>query len=298
MIFWAWLSVVTFALVLVYKIAQIIRLPLSLRWEVYPVPHEEGEKRHYGGSYMEEADWPRKQQRKGGLLAQLLEIFWEVAALKRVRQHNRYGLWPFSLAMHWGIYLLVAWVGLLAGEAILQNVFHLPLPSWPAIFVGVLSFVLGTSGALLLGLKRASSKELSLYTAPIDYFNLLFLLAIFALGLLSWLADPTFVHSRAYVAGVLSLKPATMPPSVAAHWLLVELFFIYMPFSKLIHYMAKYFTFHSALWDDGFKVKGSPIDEQVARQLSYTISWSGPHVIPGKTWLEEAQLTGLEERQA
>ena len=81
---------------------------------MYPVPHEEGEKRHYGGSYMEEVGWA-KTHKKGSLLStlvpELFEIGLEVFLLKRVRENNRFGIWPFSMCMHWGIYLTVAWVG-------------------------------------------------------------------------------------------------------------------------------------------------------------------------------------------
>ena len=85
-----------------------------------------------------------------------------------------------------------------------------------------------------------------------------------------------------------------MPFAALLVFLLLELFFIYMPFSKLIHYIAKYFTFHQALWDDGFKAAGDATDRQLVRQLGYTASWAGPHMVPGKTWLEEVQLTGYE----
>jgi nitrate reductase gamma subunit len=85
-----------------------------------------------------------------------------------------------------------------------------------------------------------------------------------------------------------------LPLLVALTFLVFELFVIYMPFSKLIHYFAKYFTYHSQLWDDAFKVKGSPIDKQVTEQLAYTAAWSAPHVVLGKSWLEQAQNTNVE----
>lgn len=299
MVLLAWSSILIFLAVAIYKIVRIVVMPLNVRWEVYPIPHEHGERRHYGGSYMEEVDWAKKPRPSGGLLAELLEIGYEVVYLKKVKQHNRYGLWPLSLAMHWGIYLMLIWLFLLVLDGVLQNWLHLTALSlsWPAMIIGVPAFLLGAFGSLALGLKRASDKELSRYTAPIDYCNLLFLLAIFDLGIISWLADPSFAQSRAYVVGVLTFQPAAISGAVAAHFLLLELFFIYMPFSKLIHYIAKYFTFHSALWDDGFKVKGSKTDQEVMKQLSYVVSWAGPHVVSGKTWLEEVQMSALEEKR-
>jgi hypothetical protein len=68
-----------------------------------------------------------------------------------------------------------------------------------------------------------------------------------------------------------------------------------MPFTKLIHYFAKYFTFDRALWDDDFKAKGSAVDRQVTTQLGYKPTWAAPHIPPGQTWLEQAQATAPSE---
>ena len=38
----AWASVITFVTVALYKIVKVARAPLGVRWEVYPVPHEQG----------------------------------------------------------------------------------------------------------------------------------------------------------------------------------------------------------------------------------------------------------------
>ena len=86
-----------------------------------------------------------------------------------------------------------------------------------------------------------------------------------------------------------------MPATVAVSFLLFELFVIYMPFTKLIHYLAKYFTFDRALWDDDFKAKGSATDRRVTAQLGYKAAWSAPHIAPGRTWLEQAQTAAVPE---
>lgn len=294
----AWASVIIFLAVAVYKIVKIARAPLGVRWEVYPVPHEEGAKRHYGGSYMEGVGWA-KTHKKGSLVAslapELMEIGAEVLVLKRVREHNRFGIWPLSMAMHWGIYLTVAWVGLIVLEVIVGNLTGLTLFGQIAVVWGPIAFALGAIGALALIIKRASNPELSLYTAPLDYANLVFLFAIFAAGLFGVIADPKFTnHARQYVQGALTFNPVSVPLAALLVFLLLELFFIYMPFSKLIHYIAKYFTFHQALWDDSFKANGDATDQVVTRQLAYKVGWAGPHIVQGKTWLEEVQLTGFE----
>jgi hypothetical protein len=78
-------------------------------------------------------------------------------------------------------------------------------------------------------------------------------------------------------------------------FLVLELFVIYMPFSKLIHYFAKYFTYHYQMWDDAYKTKGSANDQKVAQQLAFTAAWSGPHFTQGKSWLEQAQNTNVDQ---
>ena len=283
-----WVSPALFLAVALYKITRVTAQPLNVRWEVYPVPHESPERREYGGSYMEEMDWAANA-RAGSRLPGLIEIAKEVVYLKRVREHNRYGLWTISLAMHWGLYLGAGWLALLVVENLAGVVFL-----FTPIVAGV-AFAFGAFGALSIVAKRMTNPELGLYTVPADIFNLLWIAALFVTGIASAFADPTFAAHRAYIGGVLAFKPTPVPFVVALAFLVSELFLIYMPFTKMIHYIAKYFTFEQTLWDDAFKSKGSAADNQVAKQLGYTLTWSAPHIRPGTTWLEQAQLTALEE---
>jgi nitrate reductase gamma subunit len=289
LIFLGWVSAALFVIVSAYKMYRVATAPLNVRWEVYPVPHEEGARRHYGGSYMEQVDWAKKP-RVGSLVAEFVEMGAEILFLQRVRKYNIYGVWLLSMALHWGLYFGVGLLGLL----VIENLIALPALALLTNVVGIAAFALGTIGALGLVVKRATDRNLSLYTAPIDYFNLLLLAAIFVLGLASFAMVGSFAAHRAYIGSVLTFKPTALPPLVALTFLVFELFVIYMPFSKLIHYFAKYFTYHSQLWDDAFKVKGSPTDKKVAEQLAYTAAWSAPHVVAGKSWLEQARNTNVE----
>ena len=83
MLIFGWLAALLFIGVSGYKIVRLVRLPLNVRWEVYPVPHESKEKRQYGGSYMEEMDWATKTRTKSPLPA-CLEIAAEVLMLRKV----------------------------------------------------------------------------------------------------------------------------------------------------------------------------------------------------------------------
>jgi len=57
------LYLVLYAGALVFAIACIVRavsyarLPLHLRWELYPVPHQAKERARHGGSYFELENW-------------------------------------------------------------------------------------------------------------------------------------------------------------------------------------------------------------------------------------------------
>lgn len=291
LVVFGWFSLLVFIAGAAYKAIKFSTMPLNLRWEVYPVPHEEAEKRHYGGSYMEEMDWAKKPLHSS-LAGEIVEMGSEIFFLKRVREYNPFKLWPFSMAMHWGIYLLFGWIFLLLIEAI----FKVDALSQIIGIVGIVSFVLGAFGCLTLMIKRATNSELKLYTEPVEYFNLLLLLAIFVTGIISWQMDPSFSDSRDYIGGVVSFNLTPVKPIVMVNFLLFELFLIYMPFSKYLHYLAKYFTFHQCLWDDAFKDKGSPKDRKNLEQVGYTFHWAGPHAAPDKTWLENAQELLLEKK--
>ena len=51
------------------KVLKVVRMPMHLRWELYPVPHEKGYK--HGGSYLEELEWWTKPQDRNTLRSTL-----------------------------------------------------------------------------------------------------------------------------------------------------------------------------------------------------------------------------------
>ena len=56
------LQVLSYAALLIFiaaslsRIIKVAKMPVHLRWELYPVPHERG-RAHYGGSRLEENEW-------------------------------------------------------------------------------------------------------------------------------------------------------------------------------------------------------------------------------------------------
>jgi len=49
----AYAAIVISTVVLAFRTVKIAQMPVHLRWELAPVPHEKG-KSAYGGSYLEE----------------------------------------------------------------------------------------------------------------------------------------------------------------------------------------------------------------------------------------------------
>ena len=291
LVLFGWFSLAAFMAGNIYKAVKFASPPQTLRWEVYPIPHESPEKRKYGGSYMEEMDWTKKPLHKS-LWGEIVGMFSEILFLERVKHFNNYGIWAFSMALHWGVYFLFGWLGLMAVESILKITVVSPITN----IMGVTSFILGAFGCLALIIKRASNEDLNLITPPVLYFNLLFLLSIFATGLIAWRVDPSFNSARRFVEGTVFFNLSSVPAAVIINFLLIQLFLIYTPFSKFIHYLAKYFNFHKAFWDDAFKVKGSAIDQKNLEEVGYKFKWSGPHVDPNKTWLENAlEIPGIKK---
>ncbi len=106
-----YLCVVVFVVSVVTRFVKLSTLPVHLRWEVYPVPHEKG-KGHYGGSYLEEYEWWTKK-RETSKLAELKVMIPEIILLAGVWEHNKKH-WFRTFPFHFGLYLLGGLIALLA----------------------------------------------------------------------------------------------------------------------------------------------------------------------------------------
>lgn len=272
------------------KFFKISRMPLNIRWEIYPLPSAKRERCQ--GSYMEEVDWIKKKHEKG-LFGEFIEPFKEIFFLHRVKKFNLYGIWTWSIALHWGVWLLFLW-NILILIAFVSNSMNLS----KIIFLPYLSCFLGIVGTVGLILKRINNKELKLYTSGIEYFNLIFLFVIFISGLLMIYRENSTLEALLYVESVLSfnLSISEFHPFTLIHFLLFEIFLIYIPFSKFFHGPVKFFTFHKILWDDYYQKKDSPEEKKILQQLNYKVNWAGPHILPEQTWLENARNTNLHEK--
>ncbi|MEM0079150.1 MAG: respiratory nitrate reductase subunit gamma [Nitrososphaerota archaeon] len=266
--------------------------PLHLRWELYPVPHEPG-RTDYGGSYMEEVGWTFRRPRKS-LVEELKEMLKEMLFLKRVYSYNR-PLWYITFLFHGGIYLILVWFALLLingflstyiGEAIVKT-FMLENILLIIGYIGIFSTTIGTIGLLT---KRIFDVSLREYSSKVDYFNLLFILTVLVTGIVALSVDPRFILANQYMRSIVSFGlylPESLSPPTLVHLILLQLLWIYIPYSKMSHFLGKWFSYHKVLWDDERNIRGSRIELRVKEIVKgYKIPWSAPHIKKDKKWLE------------
>lgn len=281
--------VAIFLIVAIYRAFAITRLPVHLRWELAPIPHEKGKGR-YGGSYLEEYEWWRKRQRKSRI-APILYMIVEIFLLRGIWRHNR-GLWPLTFAFHTGIYLIFAMLLLSIINAIfvITGVPSSVLDVFLAItsVVAVVGYLLGGAGAIGLILKRVLDANLRSFNTVTKYFNLVFLGAVFISGAYAWFSSGNLASEMSlFIKGLVTLDTGiTVAFPLSLHIIISLLFLLYLPWTDMIHFIAKYFTYHEIRWND------APQDEKMERELrellAQPVSWSAAHVKADgkKSWID------------
>jgi nitrate reductase gamma subunit len=236
--YFIYLSVIVMVVGILIKAIKIAKMPMHLRWDLYPIPHEKG-KNKYGGSYFEEVDWWTKPA-NFSMASEIKEMSKEILFIQSLYHHNR-PLWIFSFPFHFGLYLLIGFVAFLLLGAILnlsgvavtaEATGFIPIAVYAlTIICGVAGAILGAFGAFGLLLSRIFKSELRLFSVKSDYFNLLLLLSIFVLLLASWLiSDKTFELLRSVTAGLITFQPvASLPPTTHLFLVLSALFSYIFP---------------------------------------------------------------------
>ncbi|MFC2170531.1 respiratory nitrate reductase subunit gamma [Calditrichota bacterium] len=299
-----YLSLLVFMAAIVARGIRIVNTPIHLRWELYPVPHEKGRSK-YGGSMMEEVDWWTKPSHKDHI-SELSAMFQEILLLKGVWEHNR-KLWFGSWTLHFGLYLLIALMGLQAISAILILFginFHAEIPEIYRQFVKIIAaagFVLGSVGAIVMFIRRISDQKLRMYNSGSHFFNLLHLGAINITGILWMFADGGFVEQQAGLfAGILTFStPLAIPLAGLFHIGFVLLFFVYLPFTHMTHFFTKYFTYHDVRWEDQPNRPGGKLEKKIISAVNQPVSWAAPHIKADgkKTWVDLVAMTGAETEE-
>ncbi len=282
-------TAIVFVIAVLARALRIAKMPVHVRWELYPVPHEKG-RAHYGGSRLEEVDWWTKPIEKDHL-GELKVMIPEIILLKGVWEHNR-PLWFGSFPLHFGLYLLIGNMGLLTLSAILQ-IFGIEIAILPAIITYLAwgGCILGAIGSVIMLLMRMFSPDLSKFSTPSHFFNILVLGAIYVTGLI-WVTDSTFaVSSMKLFSGIITFSETPSLPMIAYWHLGFSLFFIfYLPFTHMTHFFTKYFTYHSVRWEDEPNRVGDPIQAKINPSLEQVVTWSAPHIGADgkKNWVDIA----------
>ena len=292
-----------FLLGCVRRIMQYARTPIHLRWELYPVPHEEPGRAAHGGSYFEETAWSTKPQHFS-LAGELRAMIPEMVLLKGLWEFNR-PLWYASFLFHFGLYLAIASAALVAFGAALGALS-------PALAGGALGFVLaevyrlaglvGTTiaivGAAALLVRRTTSRALKNYTTAADLFNLLAFILTFGLLAAGYVARPPGASVRGLVRGLASFDTGVIVGRLfGVGLILAAILAAYIPFTHMAHFIAKYFTYHAVRWDDRVNTRGGAIETAVAEYLTYRPTWAAAHLGANgeKTWADIVNTNPAQE---
>ena len=288
------ISVVVAFAAMIIKALRYATAPQSMRWELYPVPHEKG-KAEYGGSYLEELDWWTKPRQKD-LFNELKEMAAEVILLKGVFNHNKRA-WCSSWPFHFGLYLCIGWLVLLLVGAVAEStgvrVAAYGGAVWQVLYYltagfGYAGLVLSGVGALGLLIWRSSDSSMRKFSSPIDYFNLVFFVVVAAVTLAAHLtADPGHAAMRSYVHAMITLVPVReVGMLLMLEIVLISLLIMWIPLTRMSHFVAKYFLYHSVRWEDEPNMPGSKLEQALLGQLGRKIGWGAPHIDSEKTWGE------------
>jgi len=288
-------SLAVFALAVGYKAYSLWKMPPHLRWELYPVAHDKNAS--YGGSYLEETDWWNKP-RYSSFIGEMKGMIPEMLFIKALFENNR-PLWYRSFPFHFGLYILIGFLGLTLFGAVLQLFGATFVGGFTGLIaqvtalVGWVGLIVATFGAAALLHRRLTDEELQDYTQFSHLFNLGFILAALLLSVLAFgVSDRGFVLLRGYVAALISFNTAAPVGSglVAVAILVGSLLVAYIPLTHMSHFFTKWFMWHKVRWDDAPMTKGCAMEPLVNECLKQPVTWSGVHLKADgkKNWVDIA----------
>jgi nitrate reductase gamma subunit len=291
-----WASYLYIAGTYTFRSIKYALMPVHLRWELYPVPHEEGHK--YGGSYLQDPEWWTKP-RKRNMLRDILYIVKDYLTFNQYFRLNR-GYWSVLYLWHVGFYLIVLFHGLVAigafcliagvdigsgtGNPGITFFYYL------TIVTGVAGFALGCLGSVGVFIRRRLDQDLRAFASLKNYFSYVFYFAVFVSGIASFAVDPHFAEYRHFYHAVFTLDSAVVEADAAlvTHAVLFAAFLFYMPSTQAMHYATKFFAYFAIRWNDVPQFKGGKTEKKIEALLGQTVTWSAPHIQSGKNWLEVA----------
>jgi nitrate reductase gamma subunit len=292
-------SILTFIIAVVARAIRLMKTPVHLRWELYPVAHEKEHLKH-GGSFMEDLEWWNKP-RKTSTINMLSRMIPEMIFIKALWENNRQ-LWFRSFPFHFGLYMLIVFMVLLFIGAFLE-IAGLTVASDSGSSAGSIVFYLtklfGAIGIILtligsIGLlhRRLTDEALEGYTNSSHILNLIFFIVTLTVSFLSFvLFDSSFSIARGFVYSLITFSFQPIDSTfVALEIILASILIAYIPLTHMSHFFTKYFSYHEVLWDDEPNRPGSLLETRLLEYLNYPVSWSAPHIGGDgkKTWVDVA----------
>lgn len=295
----AYVTVVIFVFAVIARFIMWSRLPLHVRWELYPVAHE-GKRASYGGSYLEDTAWWKKP-RESSLWGELKVMVPEIVFLVALYEHNR-NMWYRSFPFHFGIYLVagatfvMVFCGILgaASPDIMAGGFGNFLVRLAVTLAGS-GLGLGMIGALGLLHRRLTAPDLKDFTNPADIFNLVFFVIAFgfALGHVAAL-DRDLSRSMLFVQNLLTFNLAPLSGDMvwvtALSITLLGVLLAYIPLTHMSHFVGKYFAYHAIRWNDEPNLRGGKYESKIHKVLNQPVSWAAHHINADgkKNWVDLA----------
>lgn len=287
-----WLQIVSYVLIAlciviyVARLAKYARMPIHIRWELYPLAGDKN--RPLGGSYLEDREWWNAPREEKSFVNEMKFMGEEVLFFKEYKKHNP-SYWYHIFPFHIGIFSFMGFAALLFAGAVTRifgmdvsavspNLWSKFLYYITPVFGGI-ALILGTLGSAAILVKRVIDMDLKPYTRRIEYFNLVLVLVVFLAGLLSWIFyDKDFAVGRQYIFSLMSLSGvADISPLTTASILLLLVTAAYLPYTNMMHFFAKWFTYHKIRWDDAPNLRGGNLENKLSPQLELPLSWSASH---------------------
>jgi nitrate reductase gamma subunit len=273
-------------------VIKYLKMPRHLRWDLYPVPHQGPE-----GSKYQKVDFG-KMKTHISLVHELKEMIQEILFMKKAYINNP-KVWVGSFPLHAGLYLGITWLCLLFAGGLLE-LNHIPVVSnshsvlssmvyYLTVVTGAGSFISGLCGSLVMLWLRTVDDDTRFMSDAVSFINLAVMIFLFGSGLIAWwVTDSSFDMLRQHIADLLIFKPGLVhEPLIILQLLAFSLFLIYLPFSRMMHFVGKYFFYHNIMWDDEMMKRNSAMENDIATYLQYKITWSAPHIRKGGSWVDQ-----------
>jgi nitrate reductase gamma subunit len=272
------------------KIVRYLSLPVHLRWELYPVIHEEKRGR---GSCFEEMEWWTRARRKSHIRGVIYLLKEYLHLGEYFKRHFSY--WIVLYPWHVGFVLIILFhilcflcgVFMAAGLDISRDSAGVSgrVLYYVVIVVGGASFISGSIGSIGLPFKRLYDRNLRLYATPLNYVSYLLTSMVFLTGLYAWgIVDPTLSEYREFWRGLVTFSYISVEPASAAHIITFNVFLIYLPYTRSMHYITRFFAFFFIRWDDEPNVRGCKLEKELIKLQDQKVTWAGPHIGPGNRW--------------